>query len=123
VRDGAAAHLGDVAHLILEEWEALSPSTIAHFWAKECILPLEMEARLLADHGEYRASSRYIADDVSEIIGTMETCEIAQECFGQGDAAEKELVVEGWLGLKDDVHAIEDTVDVECATERASGQE
>jgi len=82
-----------------------------------------MEARLLADHGEYRASSRCIADEVREIIGMMGTCEIAQECFGEGDAAEKELVVEGWLGLEDDLHAIEDTVDVECATERASGQD
>jgi len=123
VRDGAAAHLGDVAQLILEEWEAVSPSTIAHCWAKACILPLAMEARLLADHGEYRASSRCIADEVREIIGMMGTCGIAQECFGEGDAAEKELVVEGWLGLEDDLHAIEDTVDVECATERASGQD
>jgi len=53
----------------------------------------------------------------------MGTCEIARECFGEGDAAEKELVVKDWLGLEDDLHAIEDTVDVECATERASGQD
>jgi len=32
-------------------------------------------------------------------------------------------VVEGWLGLEDDLHAIEDTVDVECAMGGAFGQE
>jgi len=53
----------------------------------------------------------------------MGTCEISKECFGEGDAAEKELVVKDWLGLEDDLHAIEDTVDVKCATERASGQD
>jgi len=121
VRDGAAAHLGDVAQMILEEWEAVPPSTIAHCWANACILQLAMEARLLADHGEYRASSRCIAYELREIIGTMGTCEAAQECFGEGDAAEKELVVEGWLGLEDELHAIEDTVNEECDTERASG--
>jgi len=77
----------------------VSPSTTAHCWAKTCLLPLAMVARLLADHGEYRASSRCIADEVREIIGMLGTCDIAQECFGEGDAAEKELVVEGWLGL------------------------
>ena len=53
----------------------------------------------------------------------MGTCEISKEFFGEGDAAEKELVVKDWLGLEDDLHAIEDTVDVECAMGRASGTE
>jgi len=42
----------------------VSPAIIAHCWAKACILPLAMEARLLADHGDYRASSRGIEDEV-----------------------------------------------------------
>jgi len=82
-----------------------------------------MEARLLADHGEYRASSRGIADKVRDIVCMMGTCDVSQECFGETDAAEKDLVVEGWLGWEDDLHAIEDTVDVECAMGRASGTE
>jgi len=96
---------------------------IVHCKAEACILPLAMEARLLIDHGEYRASCRCIFDDVREIIGMMGTCEIAQKCFGEGDAAEKKLVVDGWLGLEDDLHAVEDTLDVECGSERASGQD
>jgi len=79
-----------------------------------------MEARLLADHCDYRASSRGIEDEVRDIVGMMGTCDVAQECFGEAGAAEKELVVEGWLGLEDDLHAIEDTVDVECAMGRAT---
>ena len=64
VRDGASAHLEDVAELILEEWEAVSPAIIVHCWSKACILPLAMEASFLADHGDYRASSRGIEDEV-----------------------------------------------------------
>jgi len=109
--------------MFLEERDAVPPATIAHCLAKECILPLAMEARFLSDHGEYRASFRSIADDVGEIIAMMGTCEIAQGCFKEGDASEKELVVEDWLGLEDDFHAIEETVDVECATEVASVQD
>lgn len=77
----------------------MSPANIAHFWAKACILPLAMEARLLSDHGQYRASSRGMEDEARDIIGMIGTREVAQECFGDADAAEKELVVEGWLGL------------------------
>jgi len=54
-----------------------------------------MEARFIAEHGEYRTSSRPVYDDVREILGMMGTCKVAQECFGAGDVAEKELVVEG----------------------------
>jgi len=53
-----------------------------------------MEVRFIAEHGEYHTSSRLVYDDVREILGMMGTCTVAQECFGEGDVAEKELVVE-----------------------------
>ena len=37
VQDGISSHLQDVAKLIIEEWDAVSPATIAHCWAKACI--------------------------------------------------------------------------------------
>jgi len=95
VRDGAAVHLQDVAEIVREEWDAVMSALIAHRWAKACILPFSMEARFIAEHGEYRTSSRPVYDDVREILGMMGTCKVAQECFGAGDVAEKELVVEG----------------------------
>jgi len=60
-------------------------------------MPLPMEARVIAEHGEYRTSSRPVYADVREILGMMGTCIVAQECFGEGDVAEIELVVEVWL--------------------------
>jgi len=68
----------------------------------------------VADHGDYRASDRVIADDVREVLELMGTCAVAQSCFGDGDRAQQELAVEGWLDLEEDPHAIEDTVDEEC---------
>jgi len=53
----------------------------------------------------------------------MGICAIAQECFGEGDAAEKDLVAEGWLGGEDYLHFIDDDVYVVFATESASGQD
>lgn len=122
-RDGAAAHLQDVAKWVLEELTAAPPSTMAHCWAKACILPLSMKEASLAEYDEYRLSSRTIADDVREIIDSMSTCPVAQKGFGEGDATEKELVVEAWLGLEEGIGAIEDTVELECTTERASKHE
>lgn len=52
VRDGAPSHLQIVAEIILEEWAAVPPALMANCWAKACILPLEMEARVIADHGD-----------------------------------------------------------------------
>jgi len=34
-----------------------------------------------------------------------------------------ELAIEGWLGLENDMHAFEDTLDIECVTVRESGHE
>jgi len=53
----------------------------------------------------------------------MGTCDVSQEFFGEADAAEKKLVVEGWLVLEDELHAIEESVDTKFAMGRASGQE
>lgn len=36
----------------------------------------------------------------------MGTCAVAQSCFGDGDRAQQEMAVAGWLDLEDDPHAI-----------------
>ncbi|KAK1862630.1 hypothetical protein I4F81_005198 [Pyropia yezoensis] len=114
VRDGALVHLQDVAKLMLEEWAAVSPAVIAHCLVKAIVLPLAIEARILADYGDDRASLRPIAEDVSEVLDMMGGCALSQTCFGDGDEAGSELAVEGLPGLEEDPHAIEDTVDAEC---------
>ena len=59
----------------------------------------------------------------TDLIGLMGIWEIAQECFGEGDPAEKDLVAEGWLGVEDYLHLIDDAVYVVLATESAAGQD
>lgn len=102
-----------MAEIILEEWAAVPPAALAHCWAKACILPLEMEACVVADHGDYCASIRAITDDVREVLGKMEACAVAQSSLGDGDRSQQELAVAGWWDLEDDPHEIEDTVDKE----------
>jgi len=120
VRDGAAAHLQDVAELILEKWDTLAPATIAHCSEKAYILPLGMEERVIAEHGDYRASSRSVAEDVSKIMGMMGSCTLGQQCFGEASVVEHELYVKEWLALEEDMHVIKDSVDAKCTNERAT---
>lgn len=101
----------------------MTTATIAHCWAKARILPLGMEARLLADHGDYRAAVQPIGEDVCELLSLMGTSAVAQNCFGASDRAEQELAVEGWLGIEEDPDAIEDTVDQERPAQPADVDE
>lgn len=103
-----------MAESTLEEWAAVPPAAIAHCLAKACILSLEMEARFVADHGDCGASDRAITDDIRDVLELVGTCAFAQSCFGDGDRAQQELTVAGWLDLDDKPHAIEDTVDEDC---------
>jgi len=123
VRDGASTQPKDVLELILAKWDAVSPGTFSHFWENECILPLRKVARLIAEVVEYRTSIFSIAVDPGEIVNMIGTCAVSQEIIGEGSSTEKQLVVEEWLGLDEDMHAIERTVDYECSTERASGRD
>jgi len=80
-----------------------------------------MEERVIAEHGDYRASSLSVAEDVSEIWGFMGSCTPGQHCFGGPSVVERELSVKGWLALEEEIYAMEDTVDAECAKKRATG--
>jgi len=48
------AHLRDVATLIAEEWEKVTPTTILHYWVKSTILPVPMTTTLVSSQGEYQ---------------------------------------------------------------------
>jgi len=111
VRDGGEAHLQDVAELVKEEWQDMEPATIAHCWLKARILPLEMEARLAARHGDYRNSLRAVSDEAAEIVVRLQSCALGGTCFGDAPPVERQVAVETWLDLESDPEAILDTDD------------
>jgi len=79
-----------------------------------------MEERVIAEHGGHRASFRSVAEDVSEILGMMGTCTLVQQCLGEASVVERELSVKELLALEEDMRVIKDSVDAECAEQRAT---
>jgi len=113
VRDGAEAHLQDAAEIIKEEWEASEPATTAHCWVKARLLPVEMEARLTAQRGDYRNSLRAVSGEAAEMLTRMQSCVLSDRCFGDAPPVERQVAVETWLELESDPEAILDTADAE----------
>jgi len=101
----------------------VSSGSFSHFCENACIFPLCKVARLIHEDAEYRTSICSIADDLGEIVNMIGTCAVSQEFIGEENSTEKQLVVEEWLGLEEDMHAIEHTVDLECSTKCASGRD
>ena len=97
VRDGAAAHLQDASEIVLQEWNAVEPSTIAHCWLKSTILPNAVAMDVTALHGEYRASSRSLGSDVNSVVSLMSDCRFGEQAFGDTPRPAREMALESWL--------------------------
>jgi len=111
VRDGAAAHLQDASEVVKAEWEAVEPATIAHCWVKSTILPNGLAMDVTALHGEYRASSRSIPEDVSSVVTAMGGCGFGERAFSGSPMAVMEGAVEKWLAAEDDEGVLAATAD------------
>ena len=120
VRDGAEAHLQDAAELIQEEWEALEPATIAHCWVKALHLPVEIEARLTDQHGDYRKSLRAVSAEAAHMLTRMQSCALSDRCFGDAPPVERQVAVETWLELESDPEAILNTADADFEGQSSS---
>ena len=111
VRDGAVAHLQDAAEIVLTQWDAVEPSTIAHCWLKSTILPAGVAMDVVALHSEYRSSSRSLGSDVTSVVSLMAGCGFGERAFGDTPATEREIAVEDWLIGEDDEGVRAATVD------------
>jgi len=97
VRDGASAHIQDASEILLAEWEAVAPSTIAHCWAKSTILPAGVAMDVSTLHGEYRGSSRALSTDVDAVVSLMGGCTFGSQSFRDTPTAAREMAVQNWL--------------------------
>ena len=111
VRDGAGAHLQDASEILLAEWEAVAPSTIAHCWVKSTILPAGVAMDVTALHGEYRGSSRALGTDVDAVVSLMGGCTFGSQSFRDTPTAAREMAVQNWLTAEEDEGVLAATAD------------
>jgi len=111
VRDGAGAHLQDASEIVQEEWEAVEPCTIAHCWVKSTNLPHALATTVTALHGEYRASSRELGDDVNAVVSLMGDCRFGLQAFANTPTPAREMAVQDWLSMEDDEGVLAATAD------------
>ena len=111
VRGGAGAHLQDASEIVMEEWEAVEPSTIAHCGVKAPVLPHALTTEVTSLHGEYRASSRELGDDVNAVVSLLGDCRFGQEAFIDTPTPVREMAVQDWLSMEDDEGVLAATAD------------
>ena len=121
VRDGAAAHLQDASEIVLQEWNAVEPSTITHCWLKSTILPNAVAMDVTALHGEYRASSRSLGSDVNSVVSLMSDCRFGEQAFGDTPRPAREMAIESWLTGEEDEGVRADTADRIVFEQREGG--
>jgi len=97
VRDGAAAHLQDASVIVLQEWNAVEPSTIAYCWLKSTILPNAVAMDVTAWDSEYRASSRSLGSDVNSVVSLMSDFRFGEQAFVDTPRPAREMALESWL--------------------------
>jgi len=103
----------------MEEWEAVEPSTMAHCLVKSTILPHAPATEVTSLHGEYRASSHELRDDVNAVVSLMGDFLFGQEAFSDTPTPVREMAVQDWLSMEDDKGVLAATADEFNFVERA----
>jgi len=91
----------------------LEAATIAHCWVKARLLPVDMEARLTSQHGDYRNSLRAVSAEAAEMLTRMQSFAPSDRCYGDTPPVERQVAIETWLELESDPEAILDTADAD----------
>jgi len=80
----------------------VEPSTIAHCLVKSTILPHAPATTVTSLHGEYRASSRELGDDVNAVVSLMGDCRFGLQAFPNTPTPAREMAVQDWLSMEYD---------------------
>jgi len=81
VRQGARSFFEDASEIVMEEWEAVEPSTIAHCCVQSTMVPDAHATEVTFLHEEYRVSSHELGDDVNAVVSLLGDCQFGQEAF------------------------------------------
>jgi len=106
------AHLLDAATFISEEWDKVTGESIVHCWVKSTILPVSMNASVVALHAEYRQGFSSVEDDVNEVLSLLRGTSLGQEVVGGETEDDAREGMRAWFLAEDEEDAIVDTADL-----------
>lgn len=113
------ADLMDAATMLIEEWSAVTPSTIAHCWLKSKALSAPQIADLTQLHGAYRVSFRTVADDATAAMDMMRRCALEDTLFRGVLQRDRRAGIEEWMAVEDNRAVLLRTADL-CLTDSAA---
>lgn len=97
LEEGGAAHLRDAAEMIVLEWGAVSPLTIAHCSIKAQNLCGPHSAELPRVQGEYHAGFRSVADHVAAALTLLRGCTLEDNVLSRACGLERRPRLKNWL--------------------------
>lgn len=97
LEEGGAAHLLDAAEMIVLEWGAVSPSTIAHCSIKARTLCAAHSSELARVQGEYRASYLSVAEYVAGKLTLLRGSTLEEHALSRACDVERRAGLENWL--------------------------
>jgi len=105
--------------MVMNEWEAVEASTIAHCWVKSKVLPHTLATEVTSLHKVYLASSRELGDDFISVVSLLGDCRFGQEAFIDTPTSVREMAVQDWLPMEEGEGALAATADESNFVERA----
>ena len=102
------AHLLVSATCISEEWDKVTSESIVHCWVKSTILPVSMNASVVALHAEYRQGFSSVEDDVNDVLPFLRGSSFGQEMVGGETEDDAREGMRAWFVAEDEEDSIVD---------------
>jgi len=109
---GGQAHLLDAAIFISEEWDRVTSESSVHCWVKSTILPVYMNASVVALHAEYRQGFSSVEDDVNAMLSILRGTSLGQDVVGGETEDDAREGMRAWFAAEDEEDAIVDASDL-----------
>lgn len=109
--DGGQAHLMDAAKIFLEEWDAITATTLANCWLAADVRPVEDVAEVRRLVHRVQPVTDNADEDVSDLVALLANTALAEEFDGVTEKA-RAAAMRQWLRAENDAVALDETVEV-----------